>query len=508
MRLNIFLALCYVCFVLFHLVRKARVYHLRRAEKPTEPPQRYRLVRKKPKTDLHVEQGKDEALVGAWVRVPRDAVNMAQINADLTLRNPPYWLAHENDEDTTGLEPFVYLFREDGDFILVPRHYDLEPTRDLEVRRLPWTSPDVGTYLCQYKPRNDMQVAVLKAFKGSQDGILQLSCGSGKTASAMMIASQGSKFPMLVVVHTSELMEQWRRELCKAYNITPDDIGLVQGPNCDYKGKKVALAMLKSLSLKSYPQEFYDYWRFIVCDEAHNLAAYTYGDVICRFPGQRLALTATPERVDGMQKVFQIHAGKVRFRHTEQPLDSEFVFVHTGLRFDSPAMRNPMRRMAMVLSKVSRSEERGHLISSHLAACAREGRRVIVLGDRVETLKTLCKAYPGTDKSLLVGAMKKPERAEALKRQAIFATSGLAKEGLDVPSLDTLFITIPFSSAGRLEQSVGRILREYEGKKPPRTYIFVDNNPMIQRFASNMRSWAESKNYKISNIFPDRDIAA
>ena len=67
-----------------------------------------------------------------------------------------------------------------------------------------------------------------------------------------------------------------------------------------------------------------------------------------------------------------------------------------------------------------------------------------------------------------VGGMTQAERDESAKCQVIFATSQFASEGLDIPALDTLFLTTPMSD---VEQAVGRILRAFEGKKDP---IVVD----------------------------------
>ncbi len=47
------------------------------------------------------------------------------------------------------------------------------------------------------------------------------------------------------------------------------------------------------------------------------------------------------------------------------------------------------------------------------------------------------------------------------KCEIILATEQLAKEGLDIPDLDTLVMTTSISEIGALEQSIGRILRKF-----------------------------------------------
>ena len=48
-----------------------------------------------------------------------------------------------------------------------------------------------------------------------------------------------------------------------------------------------------------------------------------------------------------------------------------------------------------------------------------------------------------------------------LFRSIILATEQLAKEGLDIPGLDTLIMTTSIAELGALEQSIGRILRKF-----------------------------------------------
>lgn len=57
----------------------------------------------------------------------------------------------------------------------------------------------------------------------------------------------------------------------------------------------------------------------------------------------------------------------------------------------------------------------------------------------------------------------------------LFATYSLAKEGLDIPRLDRLFLTTPVKYHAVVIQSIGRIARTFPGKGPPMAYDFVDD---------------------------------
>ena len=78
-------------------------------------------------------------------------------------------------------------------------------------------------------------------------------------------------------------------------------------------------------------------------------------------------------------------------------------------------------------------------------------------------------------------------RKEALTKRVVFATQHLAKEGLDRPEFDTLVIPIPFGGSGRLQQSVGRILRTSPDKRTPKVYIFTDKGVVTQALARKMQ---------------------
>ena len=65
------------------------------------------------------------------------------------------------------------------------------------------------------------------------------------------------------------------------------------------------------------------------------------------------------------------------------------------------------------------------------------------------------------------------ELADNRDIKALFATT-VADEGLDLPGLDTLILTTPTKSMGRIQQRIGRIMRKHEDKKHPIVIDLVD----------------------------------
>jgi superfamily II DNA or RNA helicase len=61
------------------------------------------------------------------------------------------------------------------------------------------------------------------------------------------------------------------------------------------------------------------------------------------------------------------------------------------------------------------------------------------------------------------------------KKKYLFATYSLAKEGLDIPCLERLFLTTPQKDYAVITQSIGRIARTCNGKQEPICLDFVDD---------------------------------
>ena len=59
---------------------------------------------------------------------------------------------------------------------------------------------------------------------------------------------------------------------------------------------------------------------------------------------------------------------------------------------------------------------------------------------------------------------------------------GLVGEGFDYPPLDTLFLAMPISWKGTLQQYAGRLHREHTGKRDVRIYDYVErDHPQLAR---------------------------
>lgn len=136
---------------------------------------------------------------------------------------------------------------------------------------------------------------------------------------------------------------------------------------------------------------------------------------------------------------------------------------------------------------------RNELIVADIARAIESGRCPLLLTLRTEHLQYFAAKLASVAKHLFVlkGGMGKKQRrsiAEGLasvpqnESRVILATGSYIGEGFDDARLDTLFLAMPISWKGTLQQYVGRLHRLHDSKRVVQVYDYVDNYvPMLAR---------------------------
>jgi superfamily II DNA or RNA helicase len=138
-----------------------------------------------------------------------------------------------------------------------------------------------------------------------------------------------------------------------------------------------------------------------------------------------------------------------------------------------------------------------------------EGRTPIIitmLRSHVATLALLLKPYDQHVIELVGSNSNKKrklgmEQLHAIPKEeqlVIVATGKYVGEGFDYPRLDTLFLAIPVSWKGIVEQYAGRLHRDYEGKQNVRIYDYVDiHDRMCEKMYRGRLKGYASVGYKV-----------
>jgi superfamily II DNA or RNA helicase len=129
---------------------------------------------------------------------------------------------------------------------------------------------------------------------------------------------------------------------------------------------------------------------------------------------------------------------------------------------------------------------RNEMIASDIVRAIESGRCPLLLTGRTEHLQYFAAKLASAAKHVFVlkGGMGKKQRRETAaalatvpenESRVILATGSYIGEGFDDARLDTLFLAMPISWKGTLQQYVGRLHRLHDNKRFVQVYDYVDN---------------------------------
>lgn len=313
------------------------------------------------------------------------------------------------------------------------------------------------------------------------------------------------KVPTLVVVPDGGIMTQWQ-EAIMGGDHTPQGLafdgalGTIQGPTFEWgPGYPITVALITTLALKirdgKVPEEFFRYFGLVVYDEVHQLGAPVFSLVASPFYGDRIGLTATVQREDGLDPIYRYHLGEPFYSDLTQDLVPRIYFWETPAKveFEKSCKVNGMVNISLLRTKVGRDLVGNTYRYWAIKDALEQGRKLLVLSHSKDQLKLFHAMFP--DSGLIVSETPREERTSILRsNQLVFAISRLGSQGVDDDRLDTLYWFTPFRSKIALQQSMGRIQRALAGKKTPVMVVFEDRaiGPMKQlcrTLRSNLKSW-------------------
>lgn len=411
----------------------------------------------------------------ASVWIPKRLLN----NYDLLLRAGTLYGYSSRD----GTFP-VQVIKETDTHVILPRMF---PMPALSSVSLPAANLLLEIEYDRYEfkdgvtPRDEKQQQAWDAFAKADCGVLSIACGGGKTSLALKkIAQRG--YAALVIVSNSTLVDQWVDRATTFLGLTADEIGIVRTDTQQWD-RPLVIAMMHTLISRKDSIPMWARQRFgtVVWDEIQHLSAPSYVQTADMFFGNRFGLSATPTRSDRLEKVYFYHVGPIFHQDIRSELYAKVMFKRTNTVLAGRSITDYQGRL--VISKMynvlRESKDRNELIIADVLSAVSAGRRVLILGHGVEHLQELAAAiYERTDDvvvDLVTGVVSRESRRVALaKAQVICATFSLAREGLDVPSLDTLFLVTPFRDWGGFQQAKGRVERAYKNKLAPIVVMYDD----------------------------------
>ena len=400
-------------------------------------------------------------------------------------------------------------YRESDKKLYVPRYYGEKmfgpPTEskitegvdislEFQGSLRPQQEPVVKTYLDKVLNNNEVN-------RGGGGGLLELPCGFGKTSVSLYILSRLKK-KALVIVHKEFLMNQWIERIQQF--LPTAKIGKIQGQIIDIESKDIVLGMLQSLSMKDYPASLFDSFGLTIIDEVHHISSEVFSCALFKLVTKyMLGLSATMERSDGTTKVFKMFLGDVVYKQerskdeevivrgiTYQTNDEEYNELELDFRGKPAASK--------MLSKICNYNRRSEFILKVLDDMIKENpkQQIMIIASYRNILNYFYEAINHkqiTTVGFYVGGMKEAHLKQTEEKQVVLATYSMAAEGLDIKTLTTLIMATPMT---KIEQSVGRILRQ-KHENPPIVVDIIDTHANFQNQWIKRRRFFKSQNYKI-----------
>ena len=364
-----------------------------------------------------------------------------------------------------GKETKFKLYLESPHKLYVPRFYGQEKLGEPTESKLSEGDPIEITFNGSLRPE---QVPIEKVYLDSANkiggGLISLKCGGGKTVLALHILSV-LRVKTIVVVHKDFLMTQWRDRIKE---FIPDArIGKIQQQTIDIEDKDIVLAMVQSLSMKEYPEDTFTSFGLSIFDECHHLGAEVFHKAMGKVSSKyMLGLSATPNRKDGLRKVFEWYIGPIVYMTNDKNSD----YIETRIQeyysedptyCKSEVLWNGKPCMPRMINNICGHKDRQDFINQLVVAEFTLGRKILILSDRREyldqTMRYLNETIHSEVAGLYVGGMSPKELRTSQNKDIILGTFSMASEGMDIPKLNTIVLSSPKSD---VVQSVGRILRE------------------------------------------------
>lgn len=332
--------------------------------------------------------------------------------------------------------------------------------------------------------------------EGHNRNLVVAATGSGKTVVAALdykrIRQQKqSETPLLFVAHTVEILKQARRTFAEI--LRDSNFGeILGGGNVPSRWTHV-FATVQSLNTSHLSALARDRFEYLVIDEAHHIEGKTYKNILNHFtPTQLLALTATPERTDGVNIQDDFFGGRIAYElRLWDALDAQLLapFHYFGIGEETDyrglSWSSGKYEVSQLSKIVTANDARNRLMFLELERKVpnlRTMRAIFFCVDinHAEYINELLRKN-GLDSECVVGNTPTKVRETVAVRmergelQALVAVD-VFNEGFDLPSIDTVVMLRPTESPLLFLQQLGRGLRLSPGKDSCLVLDFVGSH--------------------------------
>ena len=449
-----------------------------------------------------------------------------QIRSMATFSNRQYYQNQAMDIPNYDMSRFIYLGTDEGNYIVLPRGLREELLQRFEKAGICYKIEDKRTigrkirveFNGDLKPS---QVPAVDVMLDHEVGILHAATAFGKTVVCCdMIARRGVN--TLILVDKADLMNQWLDRLNEFLVIDEELpeyrtkggqtrkrktlIGHLQGAHDSLTGI-VDVAMIRSVKKKDGFHPMLNNYGQVIMDECHHGASDSAIEVLQEVKARYVfGVTATPKRGDGKEKINEFLLGPIRYRFTAKDRAVEQNIDHLVYpRFTCTVKTHHLSKAPYgndAYELIRKNDVRDEQIIRDVVRCVEAGRTPVVLTRYVDHAERLAERLEQYAERLILltgsnGTKVRRKQVDELNSVdesdslILVGTGSLLGEGFDYPRLDTLFMATPVSGENVVEQYVGRLNRDYEGKENVIVYDYVDSHiPKFDKmYAARLRAY-------------------
>jgi superfamily II DNA or RNA helicase len=448
--------------------------------------------------------------------IPKSNITQRALNRLKRLasfKNPMFYKQQAMRLSTYGHPRIISCADEVPDYLCLPRGCEMDLVTELEqygidVRIIDKTHCGKRIDVAFNGHLRDEQPLALEQLLRHDTGILSGTTAFGKTVVAIKLIAERN-VNTLILVNRISLLKQWRERLSDFLIINEPlpELAVKAGKKRGRKKKTsvigqlgggkstlngiVDIAIMQSLSRKGEVKNCVKDYGMVIADECHHAPAFSYESILKTTHAKYIyGLTATPTRKDGHHPILFMQCGPIRYRDNAKKQAEKRPFDHCIIpRFTS--LRIPLNSdekdvsIQQLYSEVVDNDARNQQIVDDVLYSYKRGRNCIILTLRTAHVELLAKKLreevPTVE--MLMGGMgskttremfKRIQERPADKNLILVATGSFIGEGFDEPRLDTLFLAMPISWKGTLQQYAGRLHRLFKHKKEVQIYDYVD----------------------------------
>ncbi|SOC22436.1 hypothetical protein SAMN05880501_11420 [Ureibacillus xyleni] len=426
-----------------------------------------------------------------------------------TFKNPQYYKSQAKRLSTHGIPRNITCYDDTEEYLILPRGCKDDLDKLLGKLSINFDFIDdthMGSKISisfEGKLRVEQDQAV-KTLLEHPIGILSATTGFGKTVVAAKLISE-RKINTLIIVHRNQLIDQWKKSLTQFLNIEEDQIGQIGGGKSK-QTENIDIATIQSLNYKGEVKDLISQYGQIIVDECHHISAFSFEQVIKKANAKYIfGLTATPIRKDGLQPIMTMQLGPIRYKVDGKNQAKIRPFEHILLpRFTTfkSSLEANKKDIQSLYKELIHDEYRNRIIFDDVLSEIDNGAVPLILTERVEHASYFESKFKGFVKNIVVltGKLSTKERKANLKRleelddneeRLVIATGKYIGEGFDHTRLDTLFLVMPLSWKGTLQQYVGRLHRLHNEKSIVKVFDYVDHKESILKtmFEKRMKGY-------------------